>query len=68
MAVGVKICGVRTEEEAAVAVECGADYLGFNFWPRSARFIEANEAKRIIDRVDRAIRVIWAVEQAVTDE
>ncbi|HKP87657.1 MAG TPA: N-(5'-phosphoribosyl)anthranilate isomerase, partial [Blastocatellia bacterium] len=35
--VKVKICGVRTLEEAAAALDAGADALGFNFWPRSPR-------------------------------
>lgn len=36
----VKICGIKTLTEALAAVEAGADYLGFNFFPKSVRFIE----------------------------
>jgi len=46
--VKVKICGVRSLEEAQAAVDAGADALGFNFWPPSARFIEPHAAREVI--------------------
>jgi phosphoribosylanthranilate isomerase len=49
--VRVKICGVRSQEEALAAIDCGADALGFNFWSKSARFIEPEEARGIIQRL-----------------
>jgi phosphoribosylanthranilate isomerase len=36
----VKICGIKTLEEALAAVDAGADYLGFNFYSRSVRYVE----------------------------
>jgi phosphoribosylanthranilate isomerase len=49
--VRVKICGARTYEEARTALDCGADALGFNFWPKSARFVEPHKAQEIIHRL-----------------
>lgn len=49
--VKVKICGVRTLEEATAALDCGADALGFNFWPRSPRYVEPRAAGEIIRNV-----------------
>jgi len=46
--VKTKICGVRTLEEAQAAVDCGADALGFNFWPQSARYVEPHAAREVI--------------------
>ena len=36
----IKVCGVTTPGDAEMAVEAGATAIGFNFWPRSPRFVE----------------------------
>src|SRR6185295_17790859 len=46
--VRVKICGIRTVEEGRVAVEAGADALGFNFWPKSPRYVSPESAREIV--------------------
>ncbi len=43
----IKICGVRDEETALTAVECGADALGFVFYQGSPRFLEPERAYEI---------------------
>ncbi|MBL6691688.1 MAG: phosphoribosylanthranilate isomerase [Pseudomonadales bacterium] len=43
----VKICGITNAEDAAGAVASGADALGFNFFPGSVRFTEAESARDI---------------------
>lgn len=43
----VKICGITNVSDANIAVEAGADALGFNFWPRSPRFVAPDEAEQL---------------------
>lgn len=35
----IKICGITSLEDARAAIDAGADYLGFNFYPPSPRSI-----------------------------
>lgn len=44
MPVSAKICGLKTAETVAAAVEHGADFIGFNFFRRSPRFVEPAQA------------------------
>ncbi len=53
----VKICGLTNFEDAAAAVEAGADLLGFIFYEGSPRFVEAEQVKEIIDKLHRVYPV-----------
>jgi phosphoribosylanthranilate isomerase len=44
----IKICGIKTLKDALAAIVAGADYLGFNFYPKGVRFIEKEVCAEII--------------------
>ncbi|PWT88468.1 MAG: phosphoribosylanthranilate isomerase [Blastocatellia bacterium] len=47
----VKICGITNLEDARIAVDAGADLLGFNFYPKSLRYLSPAAARTIIDQL-----------------
>jgi phosphoribosylanthranilate isomerase len=54
----VKICGVRTLEDAVYAAEQGADAVGFNFWPQSKRYLPIEEAGRIAKKLPARVSTV----------
>jgi phosphoribosylanthranilate isomerase len=43
----VKVCGVTRPEDALLAADLGASYLGLNFFPASPRYVEPARAREI---------------------
>jgi phosphoribosylanthranilate isomerase len=46
--VKVKICGITRLEDGLAAARLGADALGFNFWPRSRRYLTPEAAAAVV--------------------
>lgn len=55
--VKVKICGLTNYEDASAAIDMGADMLGFNFYPKSPRFLELEKAVEVINRLPAFIDI-----------
>lgn len=51
----VKICGITREEDAYLAAESGADYLGFIFYKGSPRYITPDKVRLISRDIPAAV-------------
>jgi|SRR5271157_1008796 len=49
----IKICGIKTLQDALAAIDAGADYLGFNFYSKSARFLDKETCAQITSVLKR---------------
>jgi len=54
----IKICGLTNAGDAAAAARAGADYLGFVFYPRSPRAVQAGDVARILDEIGEPVRAV----------
>lgn len=66
-----KICGITSYEDAMIAIEAGADALGFVFYEKSPRYVSVEDAKKIIKRLPpfvEKVALFVNVEASFVDE
>jgi phosphoribosylanthranilate isomerase len=63
----VKICGITNLEDALVAVEAGADAVGFVFYEKSPRKMEAERVRQIVSQLPDAIEKVGVVVNETED-
>ena len=56
--VKIKICGITNWTDARNAFRAGADFLGFNFYRESPRYIAPSVARRIVRRLPEGVRSV----------
>jgi phosphoribosylanthranilate isomerase len=58
----LKVCGLTSPADAAAAVQVGAEYLGFNFYPKSPRAVTLGAFRAMADRLPLVPKVAICVE------
>jgi phosphoribosylanthranilate isomerase len=53
--IGIKICGVTNAKDALTCAELGVSMIGFNFYPKSPRYIEPAIVHRIVETLPARI-------------
>lgn len=66
--VSVKICGITNWDDAKLAMDAGADALGFNFHAKSPRRIAASRAKEIIRHMPSHVTAVGVFVNASAKE
>lgn len=64
----IKICGITNYEDAVAAMDMGADLLGFNFYPKSPRYIIPEKATEIINKLPGFIDTAGVFVNATYDQ
>ncbi len=63
----IKVCGIRTKEAAAAAIDAGADALGFVFVRTSPRYIEPAEAWGLVSALPPMVGSVGVFMNASVD-
>ena len=64
----IKICGLTRPGDVDAAVAAGADAIGLVFYPRSARYVETEQAALLAQRVPPFVSVVGLFVNATVDE
>ena len=56
--VKIKFCGLKRVEEVQWAEELKADFVGFNLYPKSSRWVSPSELKKLAGEVKTAQKVL----------
>ncbi len=63
----VKVCGLTSLVDARFADECGADYLGFNLYSQSPRYVSLDQYKGMSSLLPDRKKVVVSVEPSLSE-
>jgi len=63
----IKICGLRREEDVALAIEHGADMLGFIHVPETPRFVDVTRLRALLAEAGGRAQTVIVVQDAPSE-
>jgi len=66
--VQIKICGITNLEDVRVCLETEVDMIGLNFYPRSSRYLEPEQARAVRLAIDKKAEAVAVFVGASPDE
>lgn len=64
----IKICGLTRPEDVDAAVAAGVDFLGFNLWRKSPRYLHPRDVARLIARTPATVISVGVFVHGQADE
>ena len=64
----VKICGITRRDDALLAAELGASYVGFVLWPQSPRAATLNQLREIVPALPSHVTPVGVFVNPTADE
>jgi phosphoribosylanthranilate isomerase len=64
----LKICGITNIDDALACVDAGVDWLGFNFFKDSPRYLPPTNASKIIHQVKNSVKSVAILVRPNRDE
>ncbi|MEM6277274.1 MAG: phosphoribosylanthranilate isomerase [Pseudomonadota bacterium] len=61
MSIKMKFCGLTRPEDIVAAAQAGAAYIGFNFFPKSPRYVTPKEAAKLAEITPEGITKVALV-------
>src|SRR6266702_2253886 len=66
--VQIKICGITNLADARACVDLGANMIGLNFYRRSARYVEPQRGREIVEAMPRSVCAVGVFVDTTADE
>ncbi len=64
----IKLCGMTNLEDCQVAVDLGADFVGFVFYKQSRRCVTAEQVRAITERIAGKVKTVGVFVEETDDE
>jgi phosphoribosylanthranilate isomerase len=64
----IKFCGVTCPDDVRAAADAGSDAVGFNFYPRSSRYVDPRTAETLVRSTPAGVLTVGVFVEATASE